>query len=380
MGKASRKLKKRQQQEEVAGRQEEIKETEQKLLKQLEDGAYTDALDSLAELAGKKSVSPQAMYAGAYAYFMLGDYDRAATWIDNTLRFAPNHVAARILLARLCILQEKTDSGLAIFELLTDKFLPGLSEEERDEIEALAGFFGRNEPEKIAREYPHLAAFLRVGEEEAAEENAGVSDDGDAFAVHQDMATVMGLKLPSFSAAETSEIKDASVVAAEEKPQAQKQETGKSALEVLRNLKAKIDARVHGEEATSASGTPKADEARGENEVQARAGAVVSSTAAPSGASGEAREKLRDVCEGQYSIVEKARLLNSFAGGYYAQGDLDAAELFLTEALKIDDTDENLIRNLAVLLADKGEKDKAFKAAARLRRTDFLLLYELREM
>ena len=85
MGKASRKMKKKQQQEAEAGLQAEVKTTEQKLFRQIEEEAYSEALDTLVELVQKKSVSPQAMYAGAYAYFMMGDYDRAANWIDNTL-------------------------------------------------------------------------------------------------------------------------------------------------------------------------------------------------------------------------------------------------------------------------------------------------------
>ena len=73
------------------------------------------------------------------------------------------------------------------------------------------------------------------------------------------------------------------------------------------------------------------------------------------------------------------RLLNSFAGGYYVQGDLETAELLLTEALKLDETD-GLLRNLAVLLAEKGEQDKAIQAAARMRQADFLLLQAIRDM
>ena len=177
MGKASRKMKKKQQQEAEAGLQAEVKTTEQKLFRQIEEEAYSEALDTLVELVQKKSVSPQAMYAGAYAYFMMGDYDRAANWIDNTLRYAPNHVAARILLARLCILQDKADAGLAIFDLLTDKFLPAMKEEERDEIESLAGFYGRNESDKIKREYPHLAAFLQIDKENHEAEEKAEADD-----------------------------------------------------------------------------------------------------------------------------------------------------------------------------------------------------------
>ncbi|MBP5199361.1 MAG: CDC27 family protein [Schwartzia sp.] len=373
MGKASRKMKKKHQQGMEAGLQADVKETEQKLFRQIEEESYSDALDTLVELVQKKSVSPQAMYAGAYAYFMMGDYDRSAKWIDNTLRYAPNHVAARILLARLCILQEKVDAGLAIFDLLTDKFLDGLSDDERDEIETIAGFYGRNESEKVKRDYPHLAAFLHVGEDE---EEAGTSDMAES---------VSGLKLPSFEEEKTAEPQVSS--SADEKQQTQKPEAGKSALEVLRSLKAKIDARMHGEDAAAVQSSTAAGTSAGTTDLNMgtetadnEARESFSQPCVDSGISGEARDRLKEICEGKHPIAEKVRLLNSFAGGYYAQGNMQDAELFLTEALKFDETDEQLLRNLAVLLAEKGDKDKAFQVAARMRQTNFLLLNAIREM
>ena len=362
MGKASRKMKKKQQQEAEAGLQAEVKTTEQKLFRQIEEEAYSEALDTLVELVQKKSVSPQAMYAGAYAYFMMGDYDRAANWIDNTLRYAPNHVAARILLARLCILQEKADAGLSIFDLLTDKFLPSLNEEERDEIESLAGFYGRNEPDRIMREYPHLAAFLQLDKENhQAEEKAEVREN----AAESRVESVGGLKLPSISKAPASNENGDGA------PKSQAQPSGKSALDVLRTLKAKIDARAHGNEAVKPS------------EPEATSGGEADRPAPKSenvGESVEARKKIDEICEGQYSVSEKVRLLNSFAGGYYAQGDLAGAELCLKEALRFDEKDGSLLRNIAVLLAEKGEKDKALQAAAKMQPADFLLLRAIREM
>ena len=362
MGKASRKMKKKQQQEAEAGLQAEVKTTEQKLFRQIEEEAYSEALDTLVELVQKKSVSPQAMYAGAYAYFMMGDYDRAANWIDNTLRYAPNHVAARILLARLCILQEKADAGLAIFDLLTDKFLPALKEEERDEIESLAGFYGRNESDKVKREYPHLAAFLQIDKENhEAEEKAEVRENAAEIRVE----SVGGLKLPSISKAPTSNEN------ADEAPKTQAQQSGKSALDVLRTLKAKIDARAHGNEAVKSS------------EPEAASGGEADRSAPKTESAGafeEARRKIDEICGGKYTVAEKVRLLNSFAGGYYAQGDLDGAELCLKEALRFDEKDGSLLRNIAVLLAEKGEKDKALQAAAQMQPADFLLLRVIREM
>ncbi len=343
MGKASRKLKKKQQQEETAGRQAEAKELEQKIQSEIEQEAYSDALATLAKLAEMNAVTPQAMYAGAYAYFMLGDYERAAAWIDNTLQYAPGHVAARILLARLCILQEKIDSGLAIFELLADKFLAGMSDEEKDEVESLSGFYGRNEPERIKKEYPHLAKFLHLDEEQT------------------EVASRATAAAPELAPTPQPEQKTP------EMPKPTMESSGKSALEVLRNLKQKIDARVHGnaEKETDAPLARQTENAPMANEPVK---------------TDEAQAKLREVLDGAHSIAEKVRLLNSFAGGYFAQDNLAAAELFLTEALKLDETDDGLLRNLAVLLAEKGEKDKAFQAAARMRQTDFLLIQAIREM
>ena len=365
MGKASRKLKKKQQLEEAVERQTEAKEIEQKLMSEIEQEAYSDALNTLAELAEKGSVSPAAMYAGAYAYFMLGDYERAASWIDNTLRFAPGHVAARILLARLCILQEKIDAGLSIFELLTDKFLAVMSDEEKDEVESLSGFYGRNEPERIRKEYPHLAIFLRLDEEEEPPKPT------ESFTARTETTTVQ--PTPAF------------VPQAEaQKPAAPepKQDTGKSALEILRNLKQKIDARKakKTEEPNPASTASVASQAENVPTPPDSGKTAVPDEPSRAEETDEARRKLREVLDSPNSIADKVRVLNSFAGGYYAQDNLEAAELFLTEALKFDETDDGLLRNLAVLLAEKGEKDKAFQAAARMRHADFLLIQAIREM
>ena len=372
MGKASRKLKKKQLQEEHAGKLAEAQELEATLLQQVEDGTYPEALETLAKMAEKKAVTPQAMYAGAYAYFMLGDYERAAVWIDNTLQFDPAHVAARILLARLCILQEKVDEGLSIFNLLADKFLSAMNEEEKEEMESLAGFYWRNEPDRISEKYPQLAEFLRAGEdaqeaEEKSEElTARVSEAGPVLRIR-----------PQASAEPAPQPATQEAAAPELKAEPPKETTAKSALEILRNLKQKIDERAKKE--CGASGVTAA----------APAAAAVSPSYAPrnqetpapqTGASDDARAKLHEILDGKRSLLDKVRLLDSFAGGYFAQGDLTAAELFLTEALKLDETDDGLLRNLAVLLAAKGEKQKAFQAAARMQQTDFMLLDAIRKM
>ena len=355
MGKASRKLKKKQLQEESVGRLAEAQDLEDTLLQQIEDGTYPEALETLAKLAEKKAVSSKAMYAGSYAYFMLGDYERAAIWIDNTLQFDPGHVAARILLARLCILQEKVDEGLSIFNLLADKFLFAMSEEEQDEMESLAGFYWRNEPARILEKYPALAKFLQQVEDEAEEA-------GSQTETTQSVAAGPVLRIRPQTPAVSAPQPAAQETAAAELKAEPPKETAKSALEILRNLKQKIDERAKKDGGAS--------------------GAAIAAPAAATrtGASADAQAKLREILDGKRSLAEKIRLLDSFAGGYFAQGDLASAELCLTEALKLDETDNGLLRNFAVLLAAQGEKQKAFQAAARMQQTDFLLLDAIRKM
>ena len=179
------------------------------------------------------------------------------------------------------------------------------------------------------------------------------------------MESVGGLKLPSISKAPASNENGDGA------SKSQAQQSGKSALDVLRTLKAKIDARAHGNDAVN----PSEPEAANGGEADRPAPKTESV-----GASEEARRKIDEICGGKYTVAEKVRLLNSFAGGYYAQGDLDGAEFCLKEALRFDEKDGSLLRNIAVLLAEKGEKDKALQAAAQMQPADFLLLRVIREM
>lgn len=440
MGMASRKMKKKREQQADAGRQAEGRSLERKLAEEIENEAYAEALDTLAELVRNQTVAPQSMYEGAYAYFMLGDYERAATWIDHTLRFAPQHVSARILLARLCILQERVDDGLAIFELLTDKFLPGMTEEEKDEIESIAGFYGRNEPEKLLRERPHLAAFLHIGEDEedggeaepadgapetgrsaldllrglkakldermkgraADDTDEAARTDGQADAAEPERGLSVPAEEPADAeaargeAAETEqsgaaepELPPADAADHAEAPPAEAEAVGEppDAADGAEEEAAADESSAGGTAAEAAPAdeaeAPFADEADEEalNEAAADEEAADEETpSAPDNAlRGEAEARLCEILAKKAAISEKLRLLNAFAGGYYAAGAPGVAEMFLMEAVRLDDADDGILRNLALLLAEKGEKKKAVSIAARMARTDFLLLRAIRE-
>lgn len=158
--------------QQYTGNPSEVGMPEKRIQECLKERDYDGVLENLGELAKRRVYDPEAFYAGAYAYFMQGDYERAATWVNNTLTYAPGHVAARILLARLCILEDRTTEALAVLDLLLGA--GELGEDARREIREIVGYYGRTKKEMVCRDYPNIASFLQIGGAEG-EEDAQIS-------------------------------------------------------------------------------------------------------------------------------------------------------------------------------------------------------------
>ena len=280
MGKASRKLNKKKMKQEQAGISEEMKELRAKMRQQLEEEEYSEALSTLAELIQAGPIDAELMYQGAYCYFMCGDYDRSAEWVNNTLTYESGHIAARILLARVCILEDRTDDGLAIFDFVLEHDLQQLTEEQREELEEVLEYYGRNEQEHLRTDFPYVAAFLGLSEEPMPVEPASPVED-----------------MP-------------------------------------------VEEVESGEKAS-------ADPAQ--------------------------------VLSQDISVVEKIRLLNIFAGGYFCSNAFHDAAIFLEEALKLDARNDETLSNLAVLAHAMAKPEEALAYASRMSRTDFRLLDMLRK-
>lgn len=87
-----------------------------------------------------------------------------------------------------------------------------------------------------------------------------------------------------------------------------------------------------------------------------------------------AQEKAAQILSQDIRPRDKLRALNAFAGFAYAENDYEGAKYLLTEALRLDPGSSETLRNMALLLHEMGEQDKALRIAAQMRRTDFLLL------
>ena len=76
--------------------------------------------------------------------------------------------------------------------------------------------------------------------------------------------------------------------------------------------------------------------------------------------------------------AEKTAALNAFAGAAYVQGDYAGARELLTAALELDPGCDVTLRNMALLLHEIGEREKALQVAAKMGQTDFMLLRTLK--
>lgn len=321
MGKASRRFLKRQNQK----RQEEAKkglgEKMQTLQELFEAEKYAETINALAEYVQAGGRDAEALYMGAYSYFMTADYERAAQMVNTVLTLAPAHLAARILLARICILEDRLDDGLAVFDFVIEHYDAALSEQQREDVEDILDYYVRNDSERIAKDFPHVAAFFEDGTEEPAEEST------PAPSVEPPLVAT-----PSFSVP---------IVTTE--PQ---------------------------EAAPPETRAGEAPEAAADETAGGAAAADVESAAM--------QDKINEILANDLSLTEKIRVLNAFGGASFVTGALADAEAYLRAALEIDGTDTGTIRNLAVLLHAQGAQDKALAVAAKLPQTDFTLLDILR--
>lgn len=164
MGRASKRMKRQNNRRQADQQKQEAVQTEQELSKLFAERKYEQVLEKLAVLIAAKDVKPEYLYDGAYSYFMLGDLERASQWVSNTLTYAPAHVDARILLARICMAQKRQSDAFAILDFLAEHDADDLTEEQREDIRDIGGYALETAGQAEGQDYPHLVALLHAGQ------------------------------------------------------------------------------------------------------------------------------------------------------------------------------------------------------------------------
>ena len=251
---------------------------------------YAEAINAFAD-ALSQGEPPKECYADvARAYFELGDYKRAADWVSNALSMDQGNVDVRILLARICQRERRTDDALKLYENILAAHVDALTATQRAEIEQRAGLDARLAQDKTRTAYPHLAALLGLAPAPAAPTVPSVP-------VSSGMAPIAPVSVPAAPAAQSS------------------------------------------------------------GSAKAQAAQILAQSIRP---------------------TEKMAALNAFAGAAYVQDDYAGARELLTAALELDPGCDVTLRNMALLLHEIGEREKALQVAAKMGQTDFMLLRTLK--
>ncbi len=332
MGKANRKMNKNKQKAQKKDFQQKIDKLKAKMLQYEKEMNYAEAINTLAELIDAGCREAEVIYHGARNYFMVGDYVRAAKWADMTLDFVPEHIGARILLARLCLINDRIDDGLAIFEFVLEHHEESLRADQQEELEEALSFYGKHQEQRLQESYPHILAFLRK-----------------------------------------RQLQEERSVPAQEKTEPAAAGTTESPLAALKALKNRLAAVQNDENQPEPSASPECEP------VERTVEPVESVKVEEQEVSSQNAENIeREILAKEISLLEKVTMLNKFAGAEFVKGEFLAAESLLKSALRLDACHEDSLRNLAVLYFAKGEKEKAWQAAANMKRTDFVLLDLLR--
>ena len=276
MGKTAKKVAKKQQEKNAVVKKENILRGKEQVMQLRDLGKYEAGLELAADLMGQGCKDADLLSVVAEFYFMAEDYKRAADWIDRTLEKQPQNIEARIVLIRICMLNERHQEALSISELILKKYVASLTKQQIDGLKEILEFYKLTEAALLQEKYPFLDHFLR-DKKECADSN------------------------------EQSEVPAQSVK--------------KTALQIK-----------------------------------------------------------HEILIQNISTQEKVEYLNFSAGVFYRDDLLTEAKELLTAALEIDTHNEMILKNIAFVEIECGNKPQAVQYASQMTHPDFELLYFIKKM
>lgn len=124
---------------------------------------YADAMDVMAEIAQGGSMDTEIMYLGAVCYYNTGDFARTAKWLNNVLNYDAGHIRARLLLGKVCLMEDRAEAGLRIIESVLAQNGGALSVADKDDLEGELYYYKYNATEELA-EMPHIRELLGLSQ------------------------------------------------------------------------------------------------------------------------------------------------------------------------------------------------------------------------
>lgn len=338
----------------------------------METEDYAAAMDVMAEMAANKQMDGEIMYWGAQCYFFTGDFERAEKWVNNALNNGYNSVGLKMLLATLCMADERNEDAFKLCEAVLTEGIEGMSQQEQEIFDNFMDNISYGYDELVS-EYPKISAYLQKKQADN-EANSPVSKLKEI------------LKGKEMKEAEPQQAKVQEEVKTEPD-----EDKAQAALARLRQLLSKNKEQVvegNNEVQKPLESTIISEAVQEKEEITPEIQQVEKSQ--PIGEESDNVQQneaekvdvsdiLTKIAAKEISLVEKVRLINVFAGVCYQQGDYQSAFDLLSAALKIDGQDAATLKNIAYTCLSAGEQEQAMSFAAKLPVVDFALLYALKQ-
>lgn len=337
---------------------------------------YTAAMDVMAEMAANKQMDGEIMYWGAQCYFFTGDFERAEKWVNNALNNGYNGVGLKMLLATLCMSEERNEDAFKLCEVVLTEGIEGMSQQEQEIFDNFMDNISYGYDELVAQ-YPNISEYLQKKQADK-EINSPVNKLKEI------------LKGKEMKEAEPQQAKVQEKVKTEQE-EAPSEDKAQAALARLRQLLSKnkeqgVEKNNEVQKPVESTIISEAVQEKEEitpdiQQVEAHQPIVEESDNVQQNEieKVDVSDTLSKIVAKEISLVEKVRLINVFAGVCYQQGDYQSAFDLLSAALELDGQDAATLKNIAYTCLSAGEQEQAMSFAAKLPVVDFALLYALKQ-
>lgn len=338
---------------------------------------YTAAMDVMAEMAVNKQMDGEIMYWGAQCYFFTGDFERAEKWVNNALNNGYNSVGVKMLLATLCMSEERNEYAFKLCEAVLTEGIEGMSKQEQEIFDNFMDNISYGYDELVA-EYPKISAYLQ-------KKQADIEADSPVNKLKQ--------ILKGKEVEEDAEVQDVVKTEPEEAPSEDKAQAALARLrqllsknkeqtvEEVNKVQAPAEATITREVIAPVAVQDKEEIIPEIQRVEENQPVVKESDNVQQNEAEkvDVSDTLAKIVAKEISLVEKVRLINVFAGVCYQQGDYQSAFDLLSAALELDGQDAATLKNIAYTCLSAGEQEQAMSFAAKLPVVDFALLYALKQ-
>lgn len=342
---------------------------------------YTAAMDVMAEMAANKQMDGEIMYWGAQSYFFTGDLERAEKWVNNALNNGYNSVGVKMLLATLCMTEERNKDAFKLCDAVLTEGIEGMSKQDQEIFDNFMDNISYGYDELVS-EYPKISAYLQKKQA-----------DNEANSPVNKLKQILKDKEVEEAKSQQVDVQEEVKTEPEEAPSEDKAQAALARLRQLlsKNKEQTVEEVNEVQEPAEATITreviapvavqdkeeiiPEIQRVEENQPVVKESGNVQQNEAEKVDVS----DTLTKIAAKEISLVEKVRLINVFAGMCYQQGDYQSAFDLLSAALELDGQDAATLKNIAYTCLSAGEQEQAMSFVAKLPVVDFALLYALKQ-